>query len=99
MTPQLLRALTILKAGSCRPAEFAKKMWPDADGWRRSIKCGGGSHMGGGMVLAAGGYLGKLRRDGWAQSGYPAGTTSISKKGLEALAAEGGRDGSVQGQP
>jgi len=45
------------------PRQFARFMWPDSDGWKRHSKAGpNGVSRGGGMNLAAGGYLGKLER-------------------------------------
>lgn len=66
MTDATKRALTIIRDhGPIRPREFADLMWPDSPGHNRYSKCGPkGSHRGGGMYLAAGGYLGKLRRRG-----------------------------------
>ena len=66
------KALEIVQEfGPIRPREFARKMWPDSRGWRRSARCGpNGSHRGGGMYLAGGGYLGKLCRKGWIRDEY-----------------------------
>jgi len=67
LTEPQVKALTILQNhGPLRPREFARLMWPDSPGWQRHARCGpNGSHKGGGMYLAAGGYLGKLARKGW----------------------------------
>jgi len=72
LTPAQEKALGIvLKHGPIRPRGFARKMWPDSDGWRRSSKCGPkGSARGGGMNLAGGGYLGKLARKDWVKMLY-----------------------------
>ena len=72
LTKPQRKALQILRDhGPIQPREFAKKMWPDSPCWRHHIKCGpSGSHRGGGMYLAAGGYLGKLGRRGWAKPKY-----------------------------
>ena len=71
MTKKQIRALTIIAAvEEIRPARFAEWMWPNSPGWTRVAKCGHGSHRGGGMYLAAGGYLGKLRRKGWLWHGF-----------------------------
>lgn len=61
-----VRALEVIEAESVvRPREFAKIMWPESTGWMRSSRCGpNGVHRGGGMCLAAGGYLGKLSKLG-----------------------------------
>lgn len=63
------RALEIFSEhGPLMPKDFAKKMWPDSDGWHRHAKCGPhGVHRGGGMYIAAGGYIGKLCRKGWVE--------------------------------
>lgn len=65
-TASVIRALKVVKANpDIRPREFARKMWPDSDGWNRSARSGEkGSHRGGGMYLAGGGYLGKLYNAG-----------------------------------
>lgn len=52
------------------PRQFAELMWPSSDGWHRIHNVGHGVHRGGAMPLAAGGYLGKLRRDGLIVGGY-----------------------------
>jgi len=46
-----------------RPEEFARLYFPsDHPGWNRRTKCGPyGVRLGGGLVLWAGGWLGKLR--------------------------------------
>lgn len=71
-TASQLRALTILAAhGPLRPREFAQSMWPRSPGWKSSARCGAhGSHRGGGMYLAAGGFLGKLAKRGWVRRDY-----------------------------
>jgi hypothetical protein len=46
------------------PRDFARLMWPNSPAWRHYTKCGSGVHRGGGMYLAAGGFLGKLIRAG-----------------------------------
>lgn len=48
-----------------RPEEFARFYFPsDHPGWNRRTKCGAyGVRLGGGLVLWAGGWLGKLRKD------------------------------------
>ena len=52
------------------PRQFAKLMWPNSDGWHRVHKLGHGASKGAAMPLAAGGYLGKLRRDGLILGGH-----------------------------
>lgn len=73
-----------------RPAEFAKLMWPDSEGWERHARCGPkGVSRGGGMRLAAGGYLGRLCRDDLVRFvGHKYGTSyRVSSKGRKELAA------------
>jgi len=81
LSAKTLAALQIIRAHpGIQPREFARLMWPDSDGFRRSSRCGRGSSRGGGMNLAGGGYLGRLRRCGlitWDQS--------LTEAGLEAL--------------
>lgn len=59
-----LKALEIVaRLGRVTPKLFAREMWPDSPGWRRCSKAGNnGVIKGGGMYLAAGGYLGKLSK-------------------------------------
>lgn len=58
------KALTILaEAEDITPRQFAREMWPDSPGWKRSHKCGPyGASRGAMMPMAGGGYLGKLSR-------------------------------------
>lgn len=64
LTSFQIKALKVIREhGPIRPREFAKHMWPNSDGWRRSMTVGrnaNGSVRGAGMCLAGGGYLGKL---------------------------------------
>jgi hypothetical protein len=73
-----IRALAIISehAGeSLGPQRFAHHYFPkDHPGWKRIGKCGAhGSRRGSGLVLWAGGFLGKLRAAGlidwWNRSG------------------------------
>ena len=66
------RALNIVKKNpGITPSAFAKLMWPDSKCWNHSVKCGPkGSTRGGGMPLAAGGYLGRLYRAGLIELGF-----------------------------
>lgn len=73
MTPAVRLSLEILAdRGPLSPSEFAHQYFPrDHDGWQRSCKCGAyGSHRGGGLVLWAGGWLGKLRAQGLVTAAY-----------------------------
>ncbi len=59
------RALEIIEKNYIHmPKEFARLMWPDSPCWDHYCRCGYGVHRGGGMYLAAGGLLGKLRTKG-----------------------------------
>lgn len=86
LTPSRRRALEILRDhGPIRPREFARVMWPDSPGWNFPAKSGPrGTHRGGGMYLAAGGLLGKLRREGLSSRDTLIGHT-LSPTGREAL--------------
>jgi hypothetical protein len=71
MTPGVKKALRIfLEHGSLTPAQFARRYFPvDHPGWQRHCKCGPkGTHRGGGLVLWAGGFIGKLRRAGLVEA-------------------------------
>ena len=98
LTDSQRRALEILRDNpGIRPREFGERMWPDSDCWQHRSKCGSrGVTVGGGMNLAAGGYLGKLyrlklascsvrhprySRDGWG----------LTQEGREALKEAQGR--------
>jgi hypothetical protein len=69
LTKSQHKALKIIKNhGPIRPREFAKLMWPDSDCWSNRTNCGPkGVTKGGGMNLAGGGYLGKLRKKDWVR--------------------------------
>lgn len=60
----------IQQAPGLRPAEFARRYFPENhEGWSRISKCGPyGSTSGGGLILWAGGWLGKLRKRGLIDS-------------------------------
>lgn len=83
------RALQLLQErGPLRPAAFAEFMWPNSEGWAHHTKCGpSGSHRGGGMPLAAGGYLGKLSKLRLVRPEYRGGTRvyTITSAGIKAL--------------
>jgi len=65
LTPKQKQALAIVQANpGIRPKRFAELMWPKSDCWERRYRCGNGSHKGGGMYQAGGGYLGRLRKLG-----------------------------------
>lgn len=55
-----------------RPSEFARIMWPNSPRWTRRVKCGrNGVSVGGGMNLAGGAFLGKLRKANLISYYYP----------------------------
>jgi len=86
-----LRALVVLHKAErpLSPRAFAKLMWPDSEGWRRSARCGPkGVSRGGGMNLAAGGLLGKLAKQGLASQNFAASPPGwvLSEKGRHAVA-------------
>lgn len=98
LTEAQVKALRILVAvDEITPRAFARKMWPDSDGWRRSHKCGpSGSSRGSMMSMVGGGYLGKLTHMDpplacmlFNSTRWPYSRTSayvVSKQGREALA-------------
>ena len=67
------RALEILRDNpGVTASRFAHLMWPDAEGHKHHTKCGPkGVSVGGGMNLAAGGFLGKLVRAGLVVLTHP----------------------------
>lgn len=74
------------------PRSFGKLMWPDNPNWNAHTKCGpSGTSHGGGMNLAAGGFLGRLRRDGLTEVHHDRwGISShrMTKEGRQALEEE-----------
>ena len=65
LTPAQRRALEILSPSMGMMAgEFARKMWPDSEGWQHSHRVGRGARNGGMMPKVGGAYLGKLARWG-----------------------------------
>lgn len=105
LSPKARQALQIVRDhGPIQPREFARKMWPSSEGWKRHHNCGpNGSHQGGGMYLTGGSYLGKLRRKGWVQREWDTVGGRIHERGyiltpageqaLAAAPAEGRDDG------
>lgn len=84
------RALEILKYNMIEaPAQFARLMWPDSPAWKNHTKKGRGTTRGGGMAVAAGCYLGKLRRAGYVSNiGF-----ILTTEGEKALENENSRNG------
>lgn len=90
MTAATKRALKILEAkpGGLKPSDFAEAMWPDSSGWKRIHKCGpGASSPGVCMALAAGGFLGRLRKQGLTEIVHLEcfSLHRLTKRGREAL--------------
>lgn len=90
MTPSMTKALTILRDhGPIKPREFARLMWPDSPAWKLPAKAGPkGTHKGGGMYTAAGGYLGRLHRAGLAEHASDPTEYRISRAGRARISAE-----------
>ena len=89
ITEKTIQALKIIEEhGPIKPREFAGFMWPDSDRWTNRTKCGPhGVTKGGGMNLAGGGLLGKLRNRGlvyWSEAGH-----SLTRLGRETLREHG----------
>ena len=89
LTPARRKALEIIRDHpGIRPRGFAEKMWPDSEAWSHHTKCGpNGVTRGGGMPLAAGGFLGKLRHAGlvWNDLRNYNNDYHLTEKGKEAL--------------
>ena len=90
LSPGYKKALQILREhGPMTPGWFAQHYFPeDHEGWRRVAKCGPqGSTTGTGLILAAAGLLGKLRRDKLAGFTFLHGRsqTCITSEGRRAL--------------
>jgi hypothetical protein len=72
-----------------RPDAFARLYFDkDHPGWRRHTRCGNGTRSGGGLVLWAGGQLGKLKRAGLVTI-----RNELTKTGREALQHNTGNEG------
>lgn len=87
----IVTALQIIRDNDIRsPREFAKKMWPNSEGWQRVHKVGHGVHRGAAMALAGGGFLGKLRGQGLIGicGGYNRERIFLTDKGKERLPGE-----------
>lgn len=99
LTERTLQALTIVaEHPGITPANFAHLMWPASEKWKHSVRCGvNGVSIGGGMRLAAGGYLGKLYRRGLIGTATPRTGVGVgyalSVAGREALSAAKGKQG------
>ncbi len=69
------RALKIISENDVySPRKFAELFWPNHEGWKRHGRIGHGTTHGVGMMLAGGGFLGKLQRQGfikvWLEHDY-----------------------------
>ena len=87
------RALKIISenaVGSHR--RFEELFWPGHEGWKRHGKIGHGTSHGVGMMLAGGGFLGKLSQQGLITVRFESGTNSrsyhLTEKGRERLIQE-----------
>ena len=86
ITETTRRALEIIRSHRITaPRQFARFMWPDNPGWSRTTRAG---VRGGGMALAGGGYLGKLRKRGLITGGYNDIPIALTEKGRVALEAK-----------
>lgn len=89
LTDSQTKALTIIRDNKIHyAAEFARLYFDEGNpGWRRISRCGAyGSSRGGGLILFAGGYLGKLRKAGLISgigSGYQFRLTENGRDALE----------------
>lgn len=80
-TDQVQKALLIIRDKKpTRPGEFAYWMWEDSPKWNMRTKCGNGVTIGGGMNLAAGGFLGRLKKDGWIEWEWSSRSNDHSRK-------------------
>lgn len=89
-TPTAIQALCIVRLHeNIHPREFGLQLWGrDHPGWKRHSKAGPrGSSRGGGMNLASGAYLGKLRKAGlvcqWGA--YPNDGNYLTDRGIQML--------------
>lgn len=82
ITESTLKSLKIIAgAPGLRPDAFARLYFDkDHPGWSRHTRCGNGTRKGGGLVLWAGGQIGKLRAAGLITA-----RNELSKAGREAL--------------
>lgn len=84
ITETTKRALEIIRNHRITaPRQFAEFMWPDSQGWSRTTHAG---VRGGGMSLAGGGYLGKLRKLGLITGGFDGMTATLTDRGWQELA-------------
>lgn len=92
MTKQKTRALELIRLHVIdSPGQFAWLMWPDAPGWKRLVKAGpNGVCHGGGMRLAGGGYLGKLKKAGLIARSPLSGIYHVTPQGVRDMVAENG---------
>lgn len=84
ITDKTARALQIVRDyPNISAKRFAKKMWPDSEGHKRSHNTGNGATSGKGMWLSGGSYLAKLvkKKLVWRWNGFE--ITPEGKKALE----------------
>ena len=83
VTETTKRALEIIRDHHITmPHQFARFMWPDNPAWSRTTKAG---VRGGGMNLAGGGYLGKLRKWGLITGGFNGMVAHLTSEGWRAI--------------
>jgi hypothetical protein len=92
-TPSILKQLAILaEHGPLSPNAFAHFYFDGGHpGWTRGTRCGHGTRRGGGLVLWAGGALGKLRKQKFAtlvRGDFDRHQTAISAAGRAVLGAK-----------
>ena len=82
ITESTRKSLGIIAAApGLRPDAFARLYFDkDHPGWTRHTRCGNGTRSGGGLVLWAGGQLGKLKHAGLVTV-----RNELTKAGREAL--------------
>ena len=95
-TPGTVKALRIIRDNHVySPDRFAHLMWPESRYWEVRYKCGNGSHAGRGVVLSAGSFLARLRKQGLIMYldmiKYPA-EYELTPLGKEYLKAAAGRE-------
>mgnify|MGYP003608876139 CR=1 FL=1 len=82
ITASMRKSLRIIaETPGLRPDAFARQYFDkDHPGWSRHTRCGHGTRKGGGLVLWAGGQIGKLR-----SAGLVTARNELTKAGREAL--------------
>lgn len=96
MTKRQREALEILERvgpEGISPRGFGLTFWPDSDMHKKHSNNTYGAQVGKAGWLAAGSYLGKLRKKGWARyGGWELRNYCITKEGRKALQLEREKD-------